>query len=111
MKHYNSPGVVVTHHRAQKTIESDTIMTRFIATMIMTLTFMSDVDRDRKSVIATPVSYMDFSVFFNTFRSLPYPCSKLCHTVYYFHILFLYTTYIYTTLYSNILFTATTWVE
>ena len=29
-------------------------MTRFIATMIMTLTLMSDVDRNRKSVIATP---------------------------------------------------------
>ena len=29
-------------------------MTRFIATMIMTLTVMSDVDRNRKSVIATP---------------------------------------------------------
>ena len=28
-------------------------MTRFIATMIMTLTLMSDVDRSRKSVIAT----------------------------------------------------------
>ena len=29
-------------------------MTRFIATMIMTLTLMSDVDRNRMSVIATP---------------------------------------------------------
>ena len=29
-------------------------MTRLIATMIMTLTLMSGVDRDRKSVIATP---------------------------------------------------------
>ena len=28
-------------------------MTRFIATMIMTLTLMPDVDRNRKSVIAT----------------------------------------------------------
>ena len=32
-------------------------MTRFIATMIMTLTLMSDVDRNRKSVIATPVDF------------------------------------------------------
>ena len=29
-------------------------MTRFIATMMMTLTLMADVDRNRKSVIATP---------------------------------------------------------
>ena len=29
-------------------------MTRFIATMIMTLTLMSDVDCNRMSVIATP---------------------------------------------------------
>ena len=28
--------------------------TRFIATMIMTLTLMSDVDLNRKSVVATP---------------------------------------------------------
>ena len=38
----------------QKTHKSDTIdMTRFIATMIMTLTLMSAVNRNRKSVIAT----------------------------------------------------------
>ena len=41
-------------HRAKKNHRKRYYMTRFIATMIMTLTLMSDVDRNRKSVIATP---------------------------------------------------------
>ena len=41
-------------HRAQKNHRNRYYMTRFIATMIMTLTLISDVDRNRKSVIATP---------------------------------------------------------
>ena len=46
---------------------------------------------------------------FNTFRSLPYPCSKLSHTLYYFHIIFPYFK-----LYGHILFVLQlpgTWVE
>ena len=52
------------------------------------------------------LGWLLYQRIFNTFRSLPYPCSKLCHTVYYFHILFPYLK-----LYSNILFTTTAWVE
>ena len=52
------------------------------------------------------LGWLLYQRIFNTFRSLPYPCSKLRHTVHYFHILFPYLK-----LYSNILFIATTWVE
>ena len=36
------------------------------------------------------LGWLLYQRIFNTFRSLPYPCSKLSHTLYYFHILFPY---------------------
>ena len=46
------------------------------------------------------LGWLLYQRIFNTFRSLPYPCSTiLCYTVYDFHILFPYLK-----LYSNILF-------
>ena len=33
------------------------------------------------------LGWLLYQRIFNTFRSLPYPCSKLSHTLYYFHIL------------------------
>ena len=45
------------------------------------------------------LGWLLYQRIFNTFRSLPYPCSKLSHTLYYFHILFPYFK-----LYGHILF-------
>ena len=46
-------------------------------------------------IIIIIIFFFFFFIFFcdklvNFFRSLPYPCSKLSHTLYYFHILFPY---------------------
>ena len=49
-RHYRTNRLIVP----KKTYKEILYMTRFIATMIMTLTLMSDVDRNRMPVIATP---------------------------------------------------------